>query len=59
MESEDYLVDGPENKAATIDDLKKVIKLLQKYDVPHILIDGYAMMLQDNQRITKKNYQKY
>lgn len=52
-EESEYLVDGEENRPATLDDVKKVISLLNEYEVPYLLIGGYALMLQGNQRTTK------
>ena len=51
--AEDYIVDGETNRPASIEDLEIVIKLLNDYKVPYLLIGGYAMMLQGNQRTTK------
>lgn len=52
-ENAEYLVDGDENRPATLEDVKLVIGLLNKYEVPYLLIGGYALMLQGNQRTTK------
>ena len=51
--SEEYINSGIENRPATIDDVVSVIKLLNQYQVPYLLIGGYALMLQGNQRSTK------
>jgi predicted nucleotidyltransferase len=37
----------------TLEDLKTTIKLLNEYNVPYVLIGGYALMLRGNQRATK------
>lgn len=41
-----------ENRAANINDLKNVIRLLEEYKVPYLLIGGYAIMMKGNQRTT-------
>lgn len=53
MKEEEYLIDGETNRAASLEDVETVIKLLNQYKVPYLLIGGYAMMLQGNQRTTK------
>ncbi|NCQ51758.1 hypothetical protein GW796_07685 [archaeon] len=52
-QNDDYIVDGEENRPATLTDVALVIELLNKHNVPYLLIGGYAMMLQGNQRTTQ------
>lgn len=52
-ENEDYIVSEQTNRPADIKDVALVINLLNKYQVPYLLIGGYALMLQGNQRTTK------
>lgn len=42
-----------ENRAATLDDMKSVVRLLNEHNVPYLLIGGYAVLLKGNQRVTK------
>jgi hypothetical protein len=41
-----------ENRPATIKDLEFTIDLLNKHNIPYLLIGGFALLLQGNQRTT-------